>query len=139
MAAFTRESRDGAYYCGVTFQPLSICANSEKKVPREWIDEAFLAGKSAVEYAISGGTGKMAAFTRESKGGSYHCGVTFQPLSICANSEKKVPREWIDEAGTNVTQEFIDYVLPLIQGENDRKTENGLPRFARLKKIKAEV
>jgi len=38
-----------------------------------------------------------------------------------------------------VTQEFIDYVLPLIQGENDRLVENGLPRFARLKKIKAEA
>jgi len=100
------------------------------------IDEAFLAGKSAVEYAVSGGTGKMVAFTRETINGAYHCGITYQPLSICANTEKKIPREWINEHGTYVTQEFIDYVLPLIQGENTRKLENSLPRFAQLKKIK---
>ena len=52
-----------------------------------------------------------------------------------ANFEKKVPREWINEAGNGVTHDFIDYVLPLIQGESDTPKENGLPRFAHLKKI----
>ncbi|MCL2079408.1 MAG: 6-phosphofructokinase [Oscillospiraceae bacterium] len=99
------------------------------------IDEAYLAGKSAVEYAVNGGTGKMVAFTREEKNGKYHCGITYQPLSICANTEKKIPREWINAHGNNVTQEFIDYALPLISGENSRKLNNGLPRFAKLKKI----
>ena len=42
---------------------------------------------------------------------------------------------WINEAGNGVTQEFIDYVLPLIQGETDAPKENALPRFARLKKV----
>ena len=99
------------------------------------IDEAFLAGKSAVECALSGDTGKMIAFEREIIDGAYHCKIIRQPLSVCANAEKHVPREWINDAGTYVTQEFIDYVLPLIQGENTRVLENGLPRFARLKKI----
>ena len=102
------------------------------------IDEGYLAGKTAVESAISGQSGIMVAFTRESIGGAYHCGISLQPLIVCANEEKKVPRNWINESGTYVTQEFIDYVLPLIQGENTRKIENGLPRFARLKKIKAD-
>ena len=101
------------------------------------IDEAFMAGKAAVEYALAGETGKMVAFTREDADGAYKCGVMLEPLTICANMEKTVPREWINEAGTYVTQEFIDYVLPLIQGENSRKLENGLPRFAKLKKVKA--
>jgi len=99
------------------------------------IDEAFGAGKAAVESAISGESGKMIAFARETVDGNYKCNIVLQPLSICANTEKKVPREWMNEAGTGVTQEFIDYVLPLIQGENTRKIENGLPRFAKLKKI----
>jgi len=99
------------------------------------IDEAVLAGKVAVESALAGESGKMVAFTRETLGGAYSCNTSLQPLSICANEEKKIPREWITEAGTNVTQEFIDYALPLIQGENKRLVENGLPRFARLKKI----
>ena len=99
------------------------------------IDEAYLAGKSAVKCAIAGETGKMVAFTRENIDGAYHCGLVYQPLAICANMEKVVPREWINESGTYVTEEFIDYVTPLIQGENRRVIENGMPRFARLKKI----
>lgn len=101
------------------------------------IDEAFLAGKAAVESAIAGETGKMVGFIRETVNGAYKCKIALQPLTITANAEKKIPREWINEAGTYVTDEFIDYVLPLIQGENKRKTENGLPRFAKLKKVKA--
>jgi 6-phosphofructokinase 1 len=81
----------------------------------------------------------MVCFTRETKNGKYNCGIEFEPLSICANAEKSIPSEWITEDGTYVTQEFIDYVLPLIQGDNHRKQENSLPRFAKLKKIKAEI
>ena len=101
------------------------------------IDEAFLAGKSAVEYALTGGTGKMVIFVRESENGKYKCGIDYEDLSICANTERKIPREWINKEGNYVTKEFIDYVLPLIQGDNTRKQENSLPRFAKLKKVKA--
>ena len=100
------------------------------------INEAFIAGRSAVEFALSGGTGKMVAFDRKDVNDAYNCEVIYQPLSLIANAEKKVPREWINDAGTNVNQEFINYALPLILGENERILENGLPRFARLQKIK---
>ena len=43
--------------------------------------------------------------------------------------------EWINAEGNGGTQDFIDYALPLIQGENQRAVESGLPRFARLKKV----
>ena len=101
------------------------------------IDEAFLAGEAAVEYALDGETGKMVVFSRQNLDGNYNCKVSLAPLSVSANAEKKVPREWINESGTYVSQEFIDYALPLIQGENTRKLENGLPRFARLRKKRA--
>lgn len=55
-----------------------------------------------------------------------------------ANTEKKVPIEWINAAHNGVTQAFIDYALPLIQGETQMKKENGLPRFAKLKKVIAK-
>ncbi len=99
------------------------------------IDEAFKAGKYAVECAVKGETGKMVAFERDMSGGSYACNLILQPLSVVANAEKKVPREWITPEGNNVTSAFIDYALPLIQGENNRILENGLPRFAHLKKV----
>jgi len=135
MLAALVKDKFGAKVRGVELSLLQRCA--AHIASQTDIDEAFLAGKSAVKAALSGDTGKMVAFTRETQNGAYHCGIALQPLTICANAEKKVPREWINEAGTGVNQEFIDYVLPLIQGENSRKIENGLPRFARLKKIKA--
>jgi len=125
--------KTGAKVRGIELSLLQRCA--AHLASQTDIDEAFLAGKSAVECALSGSTGRMVAFSREYLNGLYHCGITYQPLSVCANMEKDIPREWINEAGTFVTQEFIDYVLPLIQGENNRVIENGLPRFAKLRKI----
>ena len=52
--------------------------------------------------------------------------------------EKLGPREWINARGNGVEQPFIDYVLPLIQGETAMQKECSLPRFARLKKVLAE-
>ena len=99
------------------------------------INEAFAAGRFAVLSAVNGKTGKMVAFERQNVNGNYACELVLQPLSAVANVEKKVPREWINEKGNNVLPAFIDYALPLIQGENERNLENGLPRFARLKKV----
>ena len=102
------------------------------------IDEAFAAGKMAVEAALSGETGKMVAFERVIADGQYACRMKLIPLSDVANYEKKVPVEWIVPEGNNVTQDFIDYALPLIQGVPEIPLENGLPRYARLKKVLAE-
>ena len=97
-----------------------------------------MAGKVAVESAVAGETGKMVAFKRAEDSAVYRCEYVLVPLTSVANYEKKVPAEWITPDGTGVTQDFIDYALPLIQGEIDRPTENGLPRYARLKKVLAK-
>ena len=55
-----------------------------------------------------------------------------------ANVEKKIPRSWINEDGTGVNHQFIEYALPLIQGEPDLPKQDSLPRFAKLKKILAK-
>ena len=102
------------------------------------IDEAFSAGKTAVEAAIAGETGKMVALMREMVDGKYTCRMELIPLADVANYEKKVPVEWIVPEGNNVTQDFIDYALPLIQGVPEIPVENGLPRYARLKKVLAK-
>lgn len=102
------------------------------------IDEAFATGKTAVEAAIAGETGKMVALMREMVDGKYTCRMELIPLADVANYEKKVPVEWIVPEGNNVTQDFIDYALPLIQGVPEIPVENGLPRYARLKKVLAK-
>ena len=103
------------------------------------VDESYMAGKAAVENAVAGKTDYMPGFkcTRDENG--YKCEIELLPLSEVANTEKKVPREWINEEGNGVTQEFVDYALPLINGENVGPKVSGLPRFANLKKIKAEA
>ena len=80
----------------------------------------------------------MVGLVRETNGGAYRCTTELVPLSNVANQERKVPRSWINEAGNQVTDAFIDYVLPLIQGEPKLPLECSLPRYARLKKVFAK-
>ena len=130
--AETVKQKLGAKVRGIELSLLQRCGSH--LASKTDVEEAYLAGQAAVEAAAEGFTDKMVAFqcTRD---GSYACKTVLEPLDIVANFEKKVPRAWINEAGNGVTQEFIDYVLPLIQGETDAPKENALPRFARLKKV----
>jgi ATP-dependent phosphofructokinase / diphosphate-dependent phosphofructokinase len=98
------------------------------------IEEAYMAGKAALEAALDGATDQMVAFER-APGPDYKCLIKLVDLMDVANLEKKVPREWINEAGNGLLQPFIDYAMPLIQGETELPKEDGLPRFANLKKI----
>lgn len=101
------------------------------------VEEAFNAGREAVKAACSGITDKMVAFERDMSSGGYRCVYKLLPLEVVANAEKKVPLEWITEDGIGMKKEFIDYALPLIQGDSKAPLEDGLPRFSKLKKIKA--
>ena len=103
------------------------------------IEEAYRVGKYAVEAAVSGATGQMVALEREDNLGLYSCKPVLLSLNSVANYEKKVPLEWITEDGNYVTNEFINYVLPLIQGEPKIPRSNSLPRYARLKKVRAKL
>ncbi len=117
---------------GIEFSLLQRCAaHAASGVD---IEEAVLAGRSGVKAALQGTSGVMIAFNRPAAE-PYRCEITHVPLGETANKEKTVPREWINSAGNYVTQAFIDYALPLIQGDPYQAHENGLPRFARLKKI----
>ena len=99
------------------------------------VNEAYLAGETAFRAAESGETDRMVAFER-GEGPEYSCKTVLVPLAQVANFEKKVPREWINAEGNGILKPFIDYALPLIQGENKVPMEDGVPRFANLKKIK---
>ena len=102
------------------------------------IREACEAGMEAVHQAVNGVSGKMVAFERETVDGKYHCKYVLLPLSSVANFEKKIPLEWINEEGNGLKKEFIDYVLPLIQGEPELPLVDSLPRYAKLKRVLAK-
>lgn len=101
------------------------------------VEEAFRAGQEAVRAAIDGRTDCMIGFARPEEG-PYECLYTVVPLSEAANAERTVPREWINEEGNNILPAFYDYALPLIQGDSDFVKEEGLPRFAQLKKVRGD-
>lgn len=98
------------------------------------IEETFEAGKQAVKAAVAGETDKMVCYERK-KGAKYECEYKLLPLELAANTEKTVPLEWIINDGTGISDEFVKYALPLIQGEPNQVKEDGLPRFAMLKKV----
>ena len=100
------------------------------------IEEAYNAGKYAVKYACEGETDKMVVFERK-PGKESAIDYKLMDIAMAANTEKKVPMEWIKDDDTGLTEEFIEYALPLIQGESKSPLEDGLPRFARLKKVRA--
>ena len=90
------------------------------------IYESRLIGAAAADYAISGGTGKMACIRRTSVQ-PYRFGIDFVDIGQIANHVKTVPDEWINEAGNDVTEEMLTYLLPLIQGELPCTYKNGVP------------
>lgn len=136
MLAEMVKERTGAKVRGIELSLLQRCGAHLASATD--VNEAFTAGKTAVEAAVQGVTGKMVAFKRVYVDGKYTCEMELLPLSSVANYEKKVPLEWINEEHNGLKHEFIDYVLPLIQGEPKLPLENSLPRYARLKKILAK-
>ena len=102
------------------------------------VEEAFKAGAAAVKYAVKGTTDKMVILKRDMSSGKYKCKVGVMSVAKAANAEKKVPLEWIINDGTMLSQEYVDYALPLIQGDSKAPLEDGLPRFAKLKKVLAK-
>ncbi len=95
------------------------------------IDEAEQIGICAVSAAIAGETGKVMIFERVSDT-PYTVVIKSAEASDVANKVKYFYPEWINENGNNVTDKAINYILPLIQGEQDIHFENGIPTHFKL-------
>ena len=93
------------------------------------LDEADHSGAFAVNAALNGETGKMISFVRTNTS-PYELSFSTADVNIICNQEKAVPLSWITKDASDVTDEFIRYAAPLIQGSVDVPTGNGLPLFA---------
>ncbi|MES0341559.1 MAG: diphosphate--fructose-6-phosphate 1-phosphotransferase, partial [Candidatus Humimicrobiaceae bacterium] len=89
-------------------------------------DEAYQVGKYAAELALEGMSGYMSTIIRV-PGKSYKVKYDKVPLSEVANSEREFPPDWITGDRVDVTDEFINWALPLIG--------TPLPRFAKFNEI----
>lgn len=95
------------------------------------VTEAFNCGGAGVKAAFEGKSGIVITLKRVSED-PYMCVTEVADVHKIANVEKKVPLEWITDDGTNVKQELVHYILPLIQAEITPLWVNGLPRHVRL-------
>lgn len=91
------------------------------------ITEAERIGGAAVKTALDGFSGKMMYFERVANH-PYNVRIEHVDVREVANKVKYFPKEWICENGHDITDDAIEYCLPLIQGEQNIRIKNGIPQ-----------
>lgn len=91
------------------------------------IDESMAVGMGAVDFAMKGETAVMASIKRTSDI-PYKTEIVSVPVSEVANKVRAFPIEWLND-DHSLTEEGMNYFLPLIQGEVSLPRKNGLQDF----------
>ena len=97
------------------------------------IEESAMVGRAGVRCALEGHSGQIMIIRRTSND-PYAIEIGHCDIQDVANLERNVPDAWINEAGNGITDELYDYMEPLIEGELDHPTVNGLPCHFRFDK-----
>uniref|UniRef100_A0A7C5RI45 Pyrophosphate--fructose 6-phosphate 1-phosphotransferase n=1 Tax=Fervidobacterium thailandense TaxID=1008305 RepID=A0A7C5RI45_9BACT len=90
------------------------------------VEEAEMCGRMAVRYALEDNYGVMVTMERLSDS-PYQIRYSSVPLNLVADQTKMLPKDFFD--GYQITEKFIRYALPLIQGEPYPPYRNGLPDY----------
>ena len=91
------------------------------------ITEARRMGTFAVRHALAGETGKVMCFERISNA-PYLVNIGVVPVEdILQGGIKKFPLEWISSENNDLTQQALDYMVPLIEGEVEYPCKMGMP------------
>ena len=95
------------------------------------VAEAIEVGRNAVRFGLEGLTKKMVGIKRVSNN-PYQ--VTYEPVDVTkvANQEQTIPENWLTPDKKGVTQDFFDYIYPLIEGEHKQVYKNGVQKFIKL-------
>lgn len=97
------------------------------------LDESVMIGKAAVKCASEGESGKMMTFVRTNST-NYAVYTESKDISGIANAVRRVPREFINKRGNNVTHECLEYIHPLILGETSPVFVGGIPKHFVIKR-----
>lgn len=119
----------GAQLCNTVIKKLGIKARSEKpgicgrasSALQSTVDckEAIACGEQAVKLAVSGNSGVMVTLSHNEYGKVAELGsVDIKEVMMV---ERKMPEEFINKEGNGVTEEFLNWLRPVVGGE--------LPRF----------
>lgn len=102
------------------------------------IEEAYLLGEKAVEAALLGESGLMTALKRVSND-PYKIEIIKIPAEKVANKVKMLPDKYINKENNRITDDFRDYVLPLIQGNAGVSYQNNLPNYSELDSLNEDL
>ena len=134
----------GQYLCDLIAKNLKIKARADKPgtiqrvsmvgASRVDLEESFMVGQRAVEYALEGSSGHMVGIARGESpgtlvpddGSGYSSAARLVDFARVANSTKGVPDSFINPDGNFVSDEFTAWARPLI---------GDLPKYARLQKF----
>lgn len=96
------------------------------------LDQAYAVGRTAVEWAVQGQTDIMVTIERKNDDPYvWECGAT--SLTTVAGASRPVPREWINDEGNDITEDFVRYCRPLLQGRV-APLDPGFPPYPRFRK-----
>lgn len=95
------------------------------------LEEAFLLGEYALNYALDGQTGVMSTLRRLDKD-TYQVEYSSVDVSLVANRVKYVPRNFMNEKGTNLSKVGVDYFRPLIVGDIVVPKSDGVHRYSKI-------
>jgi 6-phosphofructokinase 1 len=94
------------------------------------VEQAYAVGKAAVEALLAGKNAVMPSIRRLSDA-PYRWEIVLADLREVANTERKMPREFIAPDGMHITDACRRYLSPLIEGEASPPFARGLPDYAR--------
>ncbi len=111
------------YLAGLVSRTLGVRARYEKPgtIQRSFMEsasesdlrEAEMAGRAAVTTALNGGRDVMITLERDETHG-YNCYTGVAPLEQIAGKVRPMPESFLSRNEAYVTQDFIDYVKPLV-------------------------
>lgn len=98
------------------------------------IDESVLMGRKAVECAVNGDTGVMITNKRK-EGTEYNLDLGCENIELIANFEKTVPESYMNHEKNGISEEGLNYLLPLVEGEVNMEYKEGTPVYIKLEDI----
>lgn len=115
----------------IEFSSLQRCAAHLSS--RADSDEAYNVGYLAAQAAFDGNTGMMITIQVQSRE-PYVESYSMFDIHEVANIERKVPKSWIINDGTYVSDEYLNYARPFIIGRVPPYSAGGLPVHLTMKK-----
>ena len=96
------------------------------------INESFKIGEVAVDAAAQGLSGVMVTNNRK-EGNEYRLEYSYSDIASIANMEKTVPENYMNVEKNNISQDGLNYLIPLVKGEVKLLHKDGVPMYLNIK------